>query len=516
MRILARYQTGGPISAQAAAYRPGGGEPIIIAGSDALYAWRADDDSLLPSFPLYGRNFFASRPLVIPNEHTGLASSDKTPLVFAGNDDDRLYGFDFRGRSLPGFPLATGGDVYSSPVAADVDGDGFLELFVGSDDGNVYAWTLATGGNKQVQSLAGWPQGTGGFVSATPVLADVDGDGQPEIIAGSWDRQVYVWRADGSLLPGWPQTTGQSIWSAALVADVDGDGQQEILIASDQVYAWRSDGRPLAGWPQETTSTIVGTPVVADLTGDGQLEIIAAADRVYAWRRDSRSLPGFPLDLGTFFWASPVIGRVETGGNPRIYLTGWDGSLYVVNSRGLVNSIRLSSAPLFAAPLLVDLDNNGSQEIVAGSWDGNLYVIKDDQQAEPRVGRRLDSTLPLPEVLTAGSFSAVPEASAPFIAFPGPLSTRATMYYEASPKGNNQPGNRYKAAKEPGIHPVPLVVHQGRLTGLVQPFPAGSTVKYWLKNEGQEKLIPDVYHYNVVRDWPGRIRRRLQRRRVTR
>ncbi len=516
MRIISRYMTGGPISAQATAYRPGGGEPVIVAGSDALYAWQAGNGRLLPGFPLFGSNFFASRPLVIAAGHAGLAYNGSAPLVFAGNDDDRLYGFDLSGRSVPGFPLATGGDVYSSPVAADVNGDGFLELFVGSDDGNVYAWTLATGGGKQVQSLAGWPQSTGGFVSATPVLADVDGDGLPEIIAGSWDRQIYAWRADGSLLPGWPQTTGQSIWSAALVADVDGDGYQEIMIASDQVYAWRSDGRLLASWPLETTSMIVGTPAVADLTGDGQLEIIAAADRVYAWRRDSRPLPGFPLDLGTFFWAPPVIGRAENDDSPRIYLTGWDGSLYVVNSRGLVNSIRLSSAPLFAAPLLVDLDNNGFQEIVAGSWDGYLYVIKDDLQAEQRVGSWLDSTLPLPEVLTAGSFSAVAEASAPFIAFPGPPSTRATMYYEASPKVNNQPGNPHRAAKEPGIHPVPLVVHQGRLTGLVQPFPAGSKVKYWLKNEGQEKPVPDVYHYNVVRDWPGRIRRRLRRRRVTR
>lgn len=516
MRIVSRYQTGGPISAQATAHRLGGGRPIIIAGSDALYAWRAGDGSLLPGFPVYGRNFFASRPLVIAPGHTGLTSRDSLPLLFAGNDDDRLYGFDLSGRTMPGFPLATGGDVYSSPVAADVDGDGLLELFVGSDDGHVYAWKLATGDGEKIQALAGWPQDTGGFVSATPVLADIDGDGLLEIIAGSWDRQLYAWRADGSILAGWPQTTGQSIWSAALVADLDGDGRQEIFIASDRVYAWRSDGTPLAGWPLETTSYTVGTPAVADLTGDGQLEIVAAADRVYAWRRDGQSLPGFPLNLDTFFWAPPVLGRDEITSETRIYLTGWDGLLYVLNSQGLVAKVRLSIAPLFAAPLLVDLDGDGFQEIVAGSWDGCLYVIKDDRQAEQQVGKRLGGRVPLPDVLTAGSFSAVSEALAPFIAFPDPPSTTATMYYKARPKGNDQTGNLYNSDKESGIHPVPLVIHRGRLTGLVQPFPAGIKVNYWLENDSQGKIVSDVYQYNVVRDWPGRIRRRLRRRRVTR
>lgn len=516
MRIVNRYLTGGPISAQATAYRPGGGEPIIVAGSDALYAWQAGDGSLLPGFPLYGHNFFASRPLVITALQTGLASSDRMPLLFAGNDDNRLYGFDISGRTMPGFPLVTDGDVYSSPVAADVNGDGYLELFVGSDDGCIYAWKLNTDDEKRMRVLPGWPQSTGGFVSATPVLTDIDGDGLPEIIAGSWDRRIYVWRADGSLLTGWPQITGQSIWSAALVADVDGDGHQEIFIASDQLYAWRSDGTPLAGWPRATTSYIVGTPTLADLTGDGQRQIVAAADRVYAWRLDGRPLPGFPLDLGTFFWAPPVLEQPETNNEARIYLAGWDGYLYVLNGQGLADKVRLSSAPLFASPLLVDLDGDGFQEIVVGSWDGYLYVVKDDGQAKQWAGSRLRDTTQLPTVFTAGNFSAVAEASAPFITFPGPISTRATMYYQAGLKSSAQPGNPCEEIEESAIHPVPLVVHRGRLTGLVQPFPAGIEVKYWLENERPGKSLPGVYHYKVVRDWPGRIRRRLRRWRVRR
>ena len=66
MKIMANYLTGGPISAPATVINLNGNpEPAIIAGSDALYAWQAGDGRLLPGFPARGRNFFASRPLVV-------------------------------------------------------------------------------------------------------------------------------------------------------------------------------------------------------------------------------------------------------------------------------------------------------------------------------------------------------------------------------------------------------------------------------------------------------------------
>ena len=47
----------------------------------------------------------------------------------------------------------------------------------------------------EVKREAARPQPTGGFVSASPLLVDLDGDGALEVIAGSWDRRVYAWRA---------------------------------------------------------------------------------------------------------------------------------------------------------------------------------------------------------------------------------------------------------------------------------------------------------------------------------
>jgi hypothetical protein len=165
--------------------------------------------------------------------------------------------------------------------------------------------------------------------------------------------------------------------------------------------------------------------------------------------------------------------------------------------------------------MLADLDGDGLEEIVVGSWDGYLYMVKDDRQHEQVARKQLDGQLTVPAVYTAGSFSSVREASAPFIAFPGPTSTRAKMYYKAGLKGDDRPANPPGPGKKSVIHPVPLVVHRGQLTGLVQPFPAGMKVNYWLEGEDERQMAMNTYHFNVVRDWPGRLRRRLRRRRVT-
>ena len=496
MKVKHRFRTGGPISAAATvaaatfADLNGDGRPIIVAGSDALYAWRAEDGKLLPGFPVRGGNFFASQPLVAD------LRGDGRQAIIAGCDDNSLYGFDARGRLLPGFPIPTGGDIYSSPAAADLDGDGALEIVAGSDDGNVYIWRA--GGTP----LPGWPQSTGGFVSASPVIADLDGDGRAEIITGSWDRHVHAWRIDGSRLPGWPQETGHFVWSTPRPADLPGDGRLELIAASDRVYVWRADGSPLPGWPQPTAGYVVGRPLVADLNGDGRMDILVAADRLYAWSVDGTPLPGFPLDLDTYFWSSPLLAGTNRPGRPVIYLCGWDGCLHAIkigngngNSHGHGHNIapfRLSDEPIFATPTLINLNGNGDGLLV-GAWDGTLYLVELGAQ-NPESPRPPGKGA---QVRPASTLTTVTEAVPPFVTFPGPATSQAAMYYRAD--------------FETDWHPVPLLYHRHRLTGLIQPFPAGTTVSLWADINGHRVPAEGVYSYRVRPDPMGRLRRRVRK-----
>lgn len=478
MSHITRLATGGPISAQATvADLTGDGQQEIIAVSDGIYAWRADG-SLLPGFPVYGRNAFASRPLVVPLDDQG------TRAIFVGCDDDSLYAFAASGALLPGYPLQTGGDVYSSPAVGDLDGDGQLELVVGSDDGNVYAWRL------DGTPLAGWPRRTEGFVAASPVLVDLVGDGQLEVVTGSWDGRVYAWRGNGDRVPGWPQQTGHFVWSTPRIADLTGDGAMEVIAASDQVYVWAADSQPLAGWPQPVESYIVGDPLLADITGDGTTEIIVGADKLYAWSPAGTAVPGYPVDLGAYSWSSPVAapdGNDDDGAV--VHICGWDGHLKTIHHGEIVRSIALSDQPIFATPTLAALDEDNPPELIVGAWDGNLYRVPPDAQSTSTMAQTLT-------VYSAASLKSIEEETVPFVRFDAPPASKAIM--------------TYRADFERESHPVPLVVHQDALTGLIQPFPAGARVTFSADVGGQPHPAEGFYRYTVRRAWGKRIRRRLR------
>ena len=477
MKVRHMFRMGGPISAAVTvADLPGG--PAIIAAADGIYAWRKADGSLLPGFPVFGGNFFASQPLVVD-----LYGTDAR-VIIAGCDDNHLYGFDATGRSLPGFPLPTGGDVYSSPAAADLDGNGNQEIVHGSDDGRVYTW------RTDGAPLPGWPQQTGGFVSASPVLVDLDGDGRPEILTGSWDKNVYAWRADGALLPGWPRETGHFVWSTPQAADLDGDGYLEVIAAADQVYAWRADGSLLPGWPQPVGSYVVARPLVADLDGDGRNEVLVAADRIYAWDAGGRPLPGFPLDSGTYFWSSPILKPRKDRDGLAVIACGWDGRLYMIQPDGRFSAWHLTNAPIFATPTWAECGQEA--ELLVGAWDAKLYQVRLDGPGQPS-GRPAAG----PAIPGAGELKLVKEERASFVTFPGCADPQGTMCYQAQ--------------FETKWHPVPLVLHAGKLTGLIQPFPAGTTVSYWAGINGQRQPASGTYTYRVTADLCGRLQRKVQR-----
>lgn len=484
-----RFPTGGPISARATfADLDGDGQPEIIVGSDALYAWRLNGN-LLPGFPVRGGNAFASQPAIVD------WNADGRLEIIVGSDDDALHAFRASGQSLPGWPRYTKGDVYSSPWTGDLDKDGRLEVLVGSDDGKVYAW------REDGTFPAGWPQQTQGFVSASPALADIDADGHLEVLVGSWDHHVHIWRADGNPFPGWPQKTGHVLWSAPSIGDLDGDGRLEIVAASDQVYVWRSDGSLMNGWPQPTRSFCVASPTLADLTGDGKMEVIVASEMLYAWHWDGSLVPGFPADLKSYLWSPPIL--IENI-SPKLLIACWDGRLHVIDAHGDTRDTFTTHGPLFAAPSLLELENEQEQLIVIGSWDGNVYQFRYSGSSNIN-----NSLLPnkrngneIPRVFEAGKFRQVSETQSTFISFPGPTSSRVVMYY--------------KAQFEAEWHPVPMVVHKGLLTGLVQPFVAGTSVEYYAKGlvvKEPFRRFPNegTFEFRVTANWPLRLKRKVKR-----
>jgi hypothetical protein len=201
--------------------------------------------------------------------------------------------------------------VMGAPAAGDLDGDGTREVVVGTVDGALYVWgadgQLRDGFPVWMDPSHQFPRDFEvdyGFLGA-PVLVNLDppGDGTLEIVAAAMDQYVYAWRADGSPVAGWPvlcrDTSGQGtrISATPAVADLNGDHRYEIVIGTAEryddtgrLYAIWADGNNhprgpfLPGWPAAVPgfeldylpyfgTGIPTSAAIADFDGDGADEI---------------------------------------------------------------------------------------------------------------------------------------------------------------------------------------------------------------------------------------------------
>ena len=142
-----------------------------------------------------------------------------------------------------------------------------------------------------------------GFPDNSPEVCDLDGDGECEIVYTAPDGLMHCFELDGEEHDGWPfdldPDRTMPDWcceyaTAPTAADIDGDGQKEVIFAShtrkDQkekrgsLYILDCHGRLLV---KETLPTMWGSdvdiyyangcmarPAVADIDGDGVLEIV--------------------------------------------------------------------------------------------------------------------------------------------------------------------------------------------------------------------------------------------------
>ncbi|HRI68534.1 MAG TPA: FG-GAP-like repeat-containing protein [Polyangium sp.] len=152
-----------------------------------------------------------------------------------------------------------------TPAAADIDGDGFVEIVTGKTGGGIIAFEH-DGKLKWVATDSNNVPLTNNFQSATLAIADLEGDGKPEIIVGGtvFDNNG-VMRFDSGTYFGANGAYG----SVSIIADLDGAMPQEIVGGN---RALRADGSTY--WDNGLAD---GYPAIADLDLDGKPELVVIA-----------------------------------------------------------------------------------------------------------------------------------------------------------------------------------------------------------------------------------------------
>jgi uncharacterized protein (DUF2141 family) len=219
---------------------------------------------------------------------------------------------------------------YAAPAVTDVDGNGLLDLLVGTSNGTVQRYEQAVAGGD-VFALVG-PLTTDGTTplevraNAGPAVTDVDGDGLLDLLVGNNPGTVQRFEqtaANGDVfaLVGTLTTDGTtpltySNLTKPAVADLDGDGLLDLLVGNNRVNLQHyeqtvagGDVFALVGTLTSNGTTAVNagpfsTPVVTDVDGDGLLDLLVGTNPGTVQRFEQVASAPLPVEL-TDFTATP-------------------------------------------------------------------------------------------------------------------------------------------------------------------------------------------------------------------
>lgn len=166
--------------------------------------------------------------------------------------------------------------------AADLDGDGHLDLVSASEYDNKIAWYKNDGaGNLGAQQIISLDVISPFNASAV----DFDNDGNVDILVSSAEKGKIFWfKNDGSANFGSPRLIINSVngISNSIAADIDGDGDMDVLATSADTnkIIWFENTNGLGDFsPENLISNTVDRAIhiaVSDLDGDGDLDIISS------------------------------------------------------------------------------------------------------------------------------------------------------------------------------------------------------------------------------------------------
>jgi len=249
-----------------------------------------------------------------------------------------------------------------NPTVADVDGDGFGEVAV--VNGTEIALFEHDGTLKWRSPL---PPGHS-LAEGHVVVSDLDGDGTPELLFGvTSPRVIIAHNADGSRR--WISPAQGSGGCGAigrgfchpLVADIDLDGSPDV-VAGTAVY--RADGT--TKWSRTATFTETAFPAVGNFDGDPQAEVVAVVPNrgVMLFDTDGTVLWGPVLPAGQFIGGAPTVADFDRDGEPEIGVA-WRNVYTVHETDGTQRWSATSNDPsTVTGSTVFDFDNDGRAEVV--------------------------------------------------------------------------------------------------------------------------------------------------------
>jgi hypothetical protein len=301
----------------------------------------------------------------------GLVNDDDDPDIVVANLSGRIFALDGMTGSVhwqSGALEAPGGQPEpTTPAIGDIDGDGFPDVVgaASNDGGADPAGRLVAldGRTGDVEWLVPTPYTNREEHCGAVNLYDLDANGTVEVLLGAWVANGV----DGSTVGLGNDGTGTgydspyvSGWHAAMMsaaADIDRDGQQEI-VTGNTLY----DARANVIWKNAEKDGFVA---IGDFDGDPYGEIIATSYPSEMRLQDDDGAVIWKKELGGATIGPPTIADFDGDGEPEIGVAG-QNSYRVVDTDGTILWTRTTTdfSSGFTGSSVFDFEGDGAAEVV--------------------------------------------------------------------------------------------------------------------------------------------------------
>jgi hypothetical protein len=301
---------------------------------------------------------------------------------------------------------------FSQPRFADLDGDGDLDLILGSiDEPPLYFENTGTPTAPDFQAGPDLFTGVSGLDAEVGVCADMDADGDLDLVTGGYTGLHLFENTGDSAVAEFAEAEDffsgltEYAYPIPTLADMDADGDQDLLLGlseSGQLRFYTNAGRPDSAVFRQSQSEfwydvgLYAYPWLADLDNDGDTDLLTGRDATgfyyyrnisdstaRLWQSDHSLFAGL---AATTYWNSPCLVDLTGDGLKDLIYGTADGPLnYYINTGSPDIPVWTADQALFggvldaggaSSPFLFDLDGDGDLDLVSGSQLGGIEYFR--------------------------------------------------------------------------------------------------------------------------------------------